>query len=97
MSDYFSSFFEVETPHITDKYGEFLSSYHTIPNDDRELQLHQDWYPKNIIIPYQMMTGNYSVNRSGVDYAVIIPYQMMTGNYSQFGQYGIPFSSYHTK
>ena len=31
-------FFEVETPRIPYKYGEFLSSDHIIPNDNRELQ-----------------------------------------------------------
>ena len=105
ISLHFFDFFEMETPHIPDKYGEFFSSYHTIPNDDRELQRRlynprtcpdhtipnddrelqrpqREQHAKSII-PYQMMTGNYSYLDYFTIMEFIIPYQMMTGNYSK--------------
>ena len=58
-------------------------SYHTIPNDDRELQRIADVFLfACFIIPYQMMTGNYSQRCGRCTARWIIPYQMMTGNYS---------------
>ena len=56
--------------------------YHTIPNDDRELQPLGVVLLGEGIIPYQMMTGNYSGTSMFLHNPWIIPYQMMTGNYS---------------
>ena len=33
------------------------------------------------IIPYQVITGNYDSERTGVQRVIIIPYQVITGNY----------------
>ena len=56
--------------------------YHTIPSDDRELQQMERAYPFGRIIPYQVMTGNYSYQVTFNGNIAIIPYQVMTGNYS---------------
>ncbi len=34
------------------------------------------------IIPYQVITGNYSWKRNTLSRQLIIPYQVITGNYS---------------
>ena len=37
-----------------------------------------------LIIPYQVITGNYNVTDMMKDLAEIIPYQVITGNYNPF-------------
>ena len=36
-----------------------------------------------LIIPYQVITGNYNVTDMMKDLAEIIPYQVITGNYNE--------------
>ena len=58
------------------------TNHHTIPSDDRELQQFTHASVEAGIIPYQVMTGNYSILHEDAQRAYIIPYQVMTGNYS---------------
>ncbi len=55
---------------------------YTIPSDNRELQLHYfpSVYP--LIIPYQVITGNYNATERVERGGTIIPYQVITGNYN---------------
>ena len=57
---------------------------YTIPSDNRELQLTKEKAEQLLIIPYQVITGNY--NRSCIlkINCFIIPYQVITGNYNYF-------------
>ena len=40
-----------------------LPIYYTIPSDNRELQLMDERIRELIIIPYQVITGNYNIYR----------------------------------
>ena len=58
-------------------------SDYTIPSDNRELQQLLWIDVVDLIIPYQVITGNYNseaVNALALD---IIPYQVITGNYNK--------------
>ena len=55
---------------------------YTIPSDNRELQQWKKDKILNAIIPYQVITGNYSSSQFYNASPLIIPYQVITGNYS---------------
>ena len=59
-----------------------LPQNYTIPSDNRELQLSLPALPSGIIIPYQVITGNYNGVTPDESMAFIIPYQVITGNYN---------------
>ena len=59
-----------------------LPQNYTIPSDNRELQLSLPALPSGIIIPYQVITGNYNINIWVWLVNFIIPYQVITGNYN---------------
>ena len=60
----------------------YIHSNYTIPSDNRELQLMAFNLPHQVIIPYQVITGNYNnVDIKGLP-SEIIPYQVITGNYN---------------
>ena len=59
-----------------------LPQNYTIPSDNRELQLSLPALPSGIIIPYQVITGNYNRFTTGNKTPLIIPYQVITGNYN---------------
>ena len=70
---------------------------YTIPSDNRELQ--RRWLERvtYIIIPYQVITGNYNPTVSQCPASPIIPYQVITGNYN-CGSFSFTFTKlYHTK
>ncbi len=56
--------------------------HYTIPSDNRELQRKFAFWIFDVIIPYQVITGNYSDVAYISGGATIIPYQVITGNYS---------------
>ena len=55
---------------------------YNIPSNNRELQLELKDERANMIITYQVITGNYSRFNLCMFPAVIITYQVITGNYS---------------
>ena len=60
---------------------EKLGDY-TIPSDNRELQPSPVKITFKVIIPYQVITGNYNNTGDITVYIAIIPYQVITGNYN---------------
>ena len=61
---------------------DYNECYYTIPSDNRELQQHESIQKQNLIIPYQVITGNYNDMRAELITRIIIPYQVITGNYN---------------
>ena len=57
--------------------------YYNIPSNNRELQQKAYWMTQIVIITYQVITGNYSVRKNGMNGLNIITYQVITGNYSR--------------
>ena len=55
---------------------------YTIPSDNRELQRRNYLQSIILIIPYQVITGNYNRSLNDVLEKLIIPYQVITGNYN---------------
>ena len=55
---------------------------YTIPSDNRELQPFCVPRFPNLIIPYQVITGNYNGVCAVLQLYIIIPYQVITGNYN---------------
>ena len=58
------------------------SKNYTIPSNNRELQPLEAICGMLGIIPYQVITGNYSKVAHKIAELFIIPYQVITGNYS---------------
>ena len=56
---------------------------YTIPSDNRELQHAIGKGISIMIIPYQVITGNYNTGGGAPWRADIIPYQVITGNYNK--------------
>ena len=54
---------------------------YTIPSNNRELRQILLNFKTHIIIPYQVITGNYDVKTVTNPTELIIPYQVITGNY----------------
>ena len=50
-----------------------------------------------LIIPYQVITGNYNGSVYSVDDGFIIPYQVITGNYNVKLHANTVLILYHTK
>ena len=48
-------------------------------------------FPPPSIIPYQVITGNYSFTAIDIITHTIIPYQVITGNYSTINDGNISF------
>ena len=64
----------------------FVSYLHyNIPSNNRELQLVLRFRINGPIITYQVITGNYSKQRTSSQTTAIITYQVITGNYSGKG------------
>ena len=61
----------------------YIHSNYTIPSDNRELQLMAFNLPHQVIIPYQVITGNYNASQNRWYNCCIIPYQVITGNYNK--------------
>ena len=60
----------------------FQKSNYNIPSNNRELQLNSYEEQKDIIITYQVITGNYNWNIGIIGTGRIITYQVITGNYN---------------
>ena len=60
----------------------FYKPYYNIPSNNRELQRRCNTSLPLQIITYQVITGNYSINRTHWGLFKIITYQVITGNYS---------------
>ena len=54
---------------------------YTIPSNNRELRLNYLSWDRGVIIPYQVITGNYDIRSVIFMFSYIIPYQVITGNY----------------
>ena len=63
--------------------GYSAKNNYTIPSDNRELQLMAFNLPHQVIIPYQVITGNYNASQNRRYNCCIIPYQVITGNYNK--------------
>ena len=60
-----------------------IVQHYTIPSDNRELQRRNYLQSIILIIPYQVITGNYNPFFLSLYLYMIIPYQVITGNYNR--------------
>ena len=63
------------------------NNHYTIPSNNRELRLKRCAIIGVIIIPYQVITGNYDDFVRLREKKKIIPYQVITGNYDNGCQF----------
>ena len=63
---------------------------YTIPSNNRELRLQRSAESELVIIPYQVITGNYDSSFQNVPAELIIPYQVITGNYDNSAYFRNP-------
>ena len=66
LESLFTCFLKDKTLHNHWDYAGFTVPYYNIPSNNRELQLLFAAFSNSSIITYQVITGNYSTERSGL-------------------------------
>ena len=82
LESLFTCFLKDKTLHNHWDYAGFTVPYYNIPSNNRELQPRIERHLQNMIITYQVITGNYSHRSKALCFSGIITYQVITGNYS---------------